>query len=476
MKGILTFLIGCFLILPAAAQTVTKDIRSFGAKGDGKTDDHDAFVKAAAFFNQRKGNGKLVISKGTYIVGRQQINKNGSSFGWEGKDVLHFSGINNFTIEGQAGAIVKYKSGLKYGSFDPANGQPHNANGYFVNPPYAASLGHCIFLDQCTNVTISGVELNGNMEGIQLGGSYGDVGRQLPHYGVFIQNSRNIKVDRLKVHHFGLDGICVANKAAQQKDAIVLSNSTFEYNARQGLSWIGGNDLTVSNCGFNHIGKAVFSSPPGAGVDIEAEYGPCRNGHFIKCTFNDNTGCCLVADSGDSGYCSFDDCTFWSSTTWSVWVTKPAFTFNRCNIYGPIVHGFDAPSDDVATKYFGCHFEDKPYNGVQPTGEFLIETNNMRRVRFENCTMVTNFKKWFWISCPSKWKTEEKYQLINCKLTMNNANFPAGSYASVLRGAFYKNCTFTFTNKEAKKRGYYLNQCCEPYNVDGGGNSLIFAQ
>ena len=61
-----------FSIQVVLSQTyVTKSILEFGAKGDGKTNDHEAFVKAASFFTQRKGHGKLIIPRGIYIVGKQ---------------------------------------------------------------------------------------------------------------------------------------------------------------------------------------------------------------------------------------------------------------------------------------------------------------------------------------------------------------------------------------------------------------------
>ena len=63
----------------------------------------------------------------------------------------------------------------------------------------------------------------------------------------------------------------------------MITNSKFEYNSRQGLSWVGGNQLYVKNCKFDHTGKSQdLASPPGAGVDIEAEGGPIRNGVFRK--------------------------------------------------------------------------------------------------------------------------------------------------------------------------------------------------
>ena len=105
MKFILS---GIFFLLFFAAQSQTyivKDIKSFGAKGDGKTNDQAAFKMASEFFNNRGGNGKLIIPKGIYIVGNQvftggQLNKPA----YQGEDVLHFTNIKNFSIEGE-GAI-----------------------------------------------------------------------------------------------------------------------------------------------------------------------------------------------------------------------------------------------------------------------------------------------------------------------------------------------------------------------------------
>ncbi|RYZ61233.1 MAG: hypothetical protein EOO14_05525 [Chitinophagaceae bacterium] len=65
-----TFLLSLFIFTSTIGYSqafITRDIKSFGAKGNGRTNDHEAFRKAAAFFNARGGNGKLVISKGTYI-------------------------------------------------------------------------------------------------------------------------------------------------------------------------------------------------------------------------------------------------------------------------------------------------------------------------------------------------------------------------------------------------------------------------
>ena len=395
IKCVLFFCITIHATPTFAQSYIEKDIKFFGAKGDGKTDDHMSFQKAATYFNGRGGNGKLIISPGTYIVGKQifSAGKAGQP-AYLGEDVLHFVNIKNFKIQGSSKSILKYADSFRLGAFDPATGKPYeHGNNLFIKHPYAAYVGTCIYLENCNDISVIYLTLDGNNKNLILGGVFGDVGRQVPHYGIFIKNSRNIVVNNVNSHHFGLDGISVSNILSKQEDNIKLLNSRFEYNARQGLSWIGGNSLYANNCKFNHTGKSKFSSPPSAGVDIEAEVGPIRNGVFEFCEFVDNAGVGMLADKGDGGDCIFKNCTFWGTTNWSVWVTKPGFTFTHCKIYGSFVHGYDSPDKKNATSFLSCTFEDKLYNGKEPYGDFLIESNNRKRVSFTDCTFIAQQKK-----------------------------------------------------------------------------------
>ncbi len=116
---------------------------------------------------------------------------------------------------------------------------------------------------------------------------------------------------------------------------------------------------------------------------------------FEDCELIDNTGVGLIANSGDSKDCLFTNCTFWGTNTWSLWTTKPGFTFNKCNIYGSFVHGYNSPDDENATKFISCTFEDKPYEDKEPYGKFLIESNGAKRVSFTDCQFIANKKKLF---------------------------------------------------------------------------------
>lgn len=444
MKFLFSLLLSVFFLTQGVtAQTfLTKNIKSFGAKGDGKTNDHAAFEKAATFFNKRGGNGKLIIPSGTYIIGFQEYTGNQpKGYAYTGKDVLHFDSVKNFTITGTSKSVLKYQDSLRFGTFDPKTKMIYSHGRDFYDASYAAVIGHCIYFDNCINISINNLNLDGNSDHIIQGGGYGDVGTQLQHYGIFIKNSRKVSVSNVNAHHFGCDGICVCNVTSAQKDEITFTNSKFEYNARQGFSFVGGNDLHVKNCSFNHTGKGKFSSPPGAGVDIEAEIGPVANGVFERCEFVNNSGCGLTAVNGSN--CTFNDCTFWGVTSWSAWVTTPAFTFTRCRFYGSTVWAYNSPDEENATKYFNCTFEDKPYKGIEPYGNFLIENNETKRVSYTNCTFIVNKKRPYWLLITSAKMPEEKYQLNNCTFILKNQthqkNIPeAFNNNIVAKNSFYK--------------------------------------
>lgn len=408
-------------------QYVERDIKSFGAKGDGVTNDHDAFVRAAEFFNARGGNGKLIISKGVYIIGKQKFNRNATDKPvYEGNDLLNFKNVENLVITGVTGTVLKYESGLRYGSFDPATGLPNNNAGNFFKGNYIAMIGNVFSFTNSRNIQVKNLELNGNSDAIIKGAIWGDTGIQLAHSGIYITNCTSVSVDKVRVHHFGLDGMVVSNNTGSDPhpDRIEITNSSFDFNGRQGLSWVGGNDLSATNCKFNNTGKGKISSAPGAGVDIEAEVGKVTNGKFIGCEFVNNSGCGLVADSGPSSNCTFTDCTFWGVTMWSAWVNKPGFTFNRSNFYGSFVHGYDASNNSEATKFYDCLFEDKSYNGQEPYGNFLIETNYKKRMLLNNCTLIAHKKRLFWMETRSDLPPNQKYQVINCRFYQGGQPVP----------------------------------------------------
>ena len=476
MKYILLIILSLSLFIAKSQDYIVKDIKSFGAKGDGTTNDQNAFESASNYFNKRGGNGKLIISPGKYIVGKQNFTggqKNKPAY--NGQDVLRLANIKNFTIEGQVGNIIKYMDGLRFGAFDSSSGKAFNhGNNYFVNFTHAATVGDCIFLINCSGITISGIKMDGNSDHIILGGVYGDVGIQLPHYGIFISDCRNIQINSVYIHHFALDGIAVGNKAGSTPDNISIINSSFVYNGRQGFSWIGGNGIFVKNCKFNHTGKGNISTAPGAGVDIESEISPISNGVFRDCEFIDNNGCGLLALTGDSRNCIFTNCTFLGSTNRAIWISKPNFTFENCNIYGSYLQNADANTFANGTKISYCNFVDTVYNRVPTYGAYLIESWNEKGMSFDNCTFISKTKKLCRFVNPENYTIDEKYKFLNCKFVIGNKNLTDNDFAAEIRGATLKNCHFIFADPAAASKKYYIKGLTEKSNNDLGGNKIIY--
>lgn len=463
MKGFF-FALCCFACLCVQGQSyVTKSVKEFGAQGNGKANDTEAFQKAATFFNNRGGQGKLIIPKGTYLVGRQVFSKGDrKKNAYAGANILHFKNCNNLLVEAAAGATVSYAPGLRLGAFEPGSGKAYrHSTPNFLDQAFAAIIGYCVYLEKCSDVTVKNLRLYGNNKTIEFGGNFNDKGIQLQHYGVFIQNSKRINLYNVYAGYFGLDGISIANPSSKESDGISLRNCTFEYNSRMGLSWVGGNGLVAVNCQFNHSGKSKYVSPPGAGLDLEAEDGKVRNGFFDSCSFINNSGCGIVANSGDVADCQFRNCTIWGITQWATWITMPGFSFTGCRIYGSTVHGYNADADSEATRYIRCHFEDRPYNGQSVFGNYLAESDGVRRMLFDSCTFVANTKKLCWLSTPGKPQLAERIVVRNCNFVVKSAAFPEGDFVAILRGTLFTNNTIRFTQPIAEKKRYWTVSASE---------------
>ncbi|MBD0296583.1 MAG: right-handed parallel beta-helix repeat-containing protein [Flavisolibacter sp.] len=462
----LILLIACLLFFnsrilsQAPSSYVIKDIKSFGAKGDGKFNDHAAFQRAAQFFNARKGNGKLIISSGTYLVGKQIKGGNGAA--WFGEDVLKLTGCSNMVIQGEKNATLKMQNGMRVGSFHPKTDQPFESKeSQFTDYNFLAAPGGILYLERCRNVKVSDLQLDGNNKNVIKGGKFGDHGFQVPADGIMIVNSSGIVIENVKSDYFVRDGLVLVNATPQEWETpsqkITIINSSFTYNGRQGFSWVGGVGVRVINSKFNHTGRSNIVSAPAAGVDIEAEVGIIKDGTFINCEFVNNNGAGLVADSGPSKDMVFENCLFWGVTSWSMWTTKPNYNFYNCKFYGSIVQGYDSPDDANATKFFKCVFEDKPYQGKIPYGQYLVEINLKRRMLFNTCTFTTHTKKLFWFEGDPSWKDEEKPLIINCIIHVYPTPYKKPDFFAKMHGVRWSSATyFIYMPQKEYEASYYI--------------------
>jgi hypothetical protein len=451
----------------------TLNIRELGAVGDGVTNDTAAFQQAAKAIKEA-GGGKLIIPAGTYIVGKQ-IHVEGEYPYYQEAKIFAVQGINGLIIEGEDNAVIRMADGLRLGSFHKDTGEPHYDKSTYVDSDYHVDAGVIFDIWASQNIIIRNLELDGNIQSIILGGHWGSwPGRQCSAYGLLLLQNRNVLVEDIYTHHHGLDGIQIGFGGLQESDPptpYVLKNVVSEYNARQGLSWVGGIGLTVRDSKFNHTGKSSFASPPGAGVDIEAENAVIRDGLFCNSEFINNSGVGMVADAEGGGYTRFENCTFWGTTSWSMWHTTPGMVFEDCTFYGSIVHGYGSTEHpELAARFTRCHFEDKEHPDYGVYRNFVLHLDDVGdNVTFEACNIVANKDKPMWVTNYSVEGAKSYFR--NCTVTMKNDNLDDMDWQAVIREVSIENTHFMEEFPDGFEKRYYLNvenvEVVENVVVDG---------
>ena len=346
----------------------------FGARADGVTNDTHALARLAAAVN-RAGGGTVSFAAGkTYLVGMQSLADEGGRFSFEPHEILTFSGCTAPLIIRGNGARLKCAPGLRYGTFDRSGRRTDHPMPYTGHGERATPYRHMIRIEDCVGpVEVSDLELDGSVGSLMIGGRYGDKGWQIAASGLALRNNRGSEMIRnVHSHHHGQDGILIDGLSESIPGVtrrLVAVRS--EYNGRQGCSIVGGRGYQFHDCSFNHTGKAGLYSPPGAGVDIEAEGKKTnRDFRFVNCQFANNRGVGMVADSGDSEGALFQRCKFVATTSWGVWPRKPRFRFHDCSFVGPIAQCFRDADPELATQFHSCGFYDDPK--LSPTGEVLV--------------------------------------------------------------------------------------------------------
>ncbi|TFI57624.1 hypothetical protein E2493_13950 [Sphingomonas parva] len=361
------------VLLPALAVAAELDRLTpemFGAKGDGVANDSAAFGRLAAAVNAR-GGGTIVFGAGrTYLVGAQiPAIAPGAQYAFAPVELLAFEKCTRPLVLRGNGARIKCAPNLRYGTFDRAGRPTRNSMPYVGAGELATPYRHMIRIERCSGpIEVSDLELDGSLGALQIGGEYGDTGRQIPAIGLALfDNPGSESIRNVYTHHHGQDGLYIDGVVDGPATARRITNVRSEYNGRQGCSIVGGRGYVFEDCRFNHTGKSAVVSAPGAGVDIEAEAKINRDFRFINCEFANNAGCGLVADSGDSEGAVFERCTFIGSSNWAVWPKKPRFRFHDCTIVGQVVQCHGDPDLSRATQFHNCRFRDDPK--LSPTGK-----------------------------------------------------------------------------------------------------------
>ena len=342
----------------------------FGARGDGIRNDSDAFSKMSAKVMSNGGGTVVLAPRRTYLLGRQRSE---GTRAFAPQSLLEFHELTNpLTIIGN-GACLRAAPGLRFGAFDRTTDRAvHRPMPNLDESLIAAPYNGMIVVRGCrAPIAIRDIELDGNVSHLRIGGRWGDAGWQIPGSGLLL--SDNLKEETLEnvfSHHHPLDGVII-DGAASRNHRSRLSRLICRANGRQGTSIVGGQGYDFEDCEFSETGRSPVHSPPGAGVDLEAEGGKViRDVSFVRCKFVDNAGAGVVADSGDFEGGRFSDCLFVGTTSWSAWPSKPGFVFERCTFAGTVVHAFSSDDPGRATKFLQCHFTDD--SRLSPTGRLYI--------------------------------------------------------------------------------------------------------
>lgn len=270
-----------FYCMPAFSQKIKiyDLVKDFKARADDKTDNYYAFVKAAEAIS-RAGGGQLNIPKGKYYIASYKIT---GGLKKNNIDDIIFKNCKNLTIIGN-NSVIRVNGNFNRNRDFQIAGLPYQ---------YAYNNTVCPFkLMNCKSVLLKDITINGEVdkmrkqEGVVEGESY----------GVFISDneptdvSSKIVLQNLTTHYFAADGLLIKSNG----EDITIINCNSHHNARQGLSIVKGSNIRVLNSSFDSTGHtgAYGWHAPGAGIDVENEFGPGKLNNVLirNCSLRGNNG------------------------------------------------------------------------------------------------------------------------------------------------------------------------------------------
>lgn len=373
----------------------------FNADPTGGRNSTQAFHRASEAI-MRAGGGVLIVPRGDYRVGMQTPVPGASSEQWSFRPepIISISGCSLPVEIRGLGARLFCDDGLRFGSFNRANGQRLVRALPFTDAtaratPYVAMIS---LIGNRGRVVVRDIELDGRCAALILGGPWNDAGIQIPASGIQAYNNQHLSIAGVTSRNHGLDGILIGweNLAAGQPEMPHrLSDCAFTGNGRQGLSWVGGNSLLVERCTFSRTGRNGVTSSPAAGIDTEAERSICHNASFIDCVIEDNAGVGVLAHRpSDNRTIKFTNCRISGSTNWAAWPASPNMKFFGCRFEGGVTNAYGDNAAADATRFSHCVFTAIPRKDGR-AGSFrqnylTAEINSALNVLFEECLFDSN--------------------------------------------------------------------------------------
>ena len=415
------------------------NVMNFGAKGDGITNDYPAFKAVSDYVKNTDLKGytiHLPTPDDCYLVGGQTFEA-GKGFTTNAILDISFATLQDKLILLQSdNAKIKQMSGQYFGAFNKNTKEKLNT----TTPIYmgwgdnyntvkdvatTADLKFILHFENIKSLIINGkIDLDGNRDGMNIGGVWGDTGWQLFAYGIRIAWVKQFDIANINSHHHCCDGIYIAgwNDAANPDKPLadvkgVARNLNSQYNSRQGMSLTGGQNISFYDCTFDNTALPEFTvrSMPMSCVDIEAEINPIRNIAFYNSYFGRASSVSMVADAGNEKDVKFYNCKFINDIGSTVWANQPEFKFYDCYINGFIEKNYATEIDSERTIYQNCTFTDDPVINPNFSGkEYLFIAASSSNPKLINCTMSL-YKSGSIYS----YGTSTKYPLIFKELIIN---------------------------------------------------------
>ncbi|CAK9785772.1 hypothetical protein CC85DRAFT_292850 [Cutaneotrichosporon oleaginosum] len=478
----------------APAGTVTFDLKKdFGAIGQAVTADTRAFREAAKAIMARPDKAAILnIPAGNYYIrGQRNItaaeraaDPNRQFYIFE--PILKVTGLKYLEIRGN-GATLSLDWHQRFGAFELDGTVASSRRQH--QPQFAASVGPVIDLWDATGpMIVDNLNFVTLQDKLVIGNEYGDTGIQLGGSAIVLEGCPGAQLSRITTKGMALDGITIRDQYKKRELGAVttLNNVHCEGSGRQGLSWIGGNGLTVTNSRFTKTGRGKVSSSPKAGLDIEPNISPTqwtRNGLFKNCMFDDNAGPGFVAPFNraepakgiDGGYAKFEDCTFIGQTTWSAKIEAPGISFTRCKFFGTVwgasdglgIDGVRNPSR--ATTWTDCAFSDT-YNGVKGGGSRTMEASGTANAKWTRCNFTNTAASNLWIKSNIAYGAQMK--LENCRVVHGNAAMENLKHQSDLDQVNLISTAFTETQAVSTGPNKYRVWLSLSSNIDTASNRL----
>ncbi len=230
------FSILLLLFVPFLLNAKTINVKHYGARGNGKTNDTDAIKKAVKSLHE---GDVLFFPKGVYAV----------SFTKDNTSLIDIAGLNKVTVKGRS-AIINVTP----------NKYPHY---------------NAIKATNCKQLTVKDLVIRGD----RLSHDYKSIaGTHEFGYGIYIVGDKpGVKVNATVTGciFYDFTGDAVVTKNGISGGIITLRNSEFHHCRRQGISILDSDEVLIYGCKIHHIGSVdgIKGTAPMAGIDIEPASG-----------------------------------------------------------------------------------------------------------------------------------------------------------------------------------------------------------